>query len=705
MADARSRLGKLADREVWRSLEELARTDDFEQHLHREFRVPIDSGVDRRELLTLMGASMALAGLTGCTRQPTERIYPYVQAPEEITVGEPLFYATAHVHGGFARGIVAESYEGRPTKVEGNALHPASLGGTDVFAQAFVLGLYDPDRCQTLTERGEIRPWSALLAAVRLAIEKERPRRGAGLRFLTPAVTSPTFAAQMAEILAAFPEAKWISWEPVSRDAVYAGARLAFGRPLEPQYAFAKADVVLSLEMDFLAEGPSQPSAVRDFASRRRGVEPNRLYVAESTPTLTGARADHRRPLDPPAIEALARAVAAAVGALPNSSVPSDAFAAAAAEDLLAHRGAGLVLAGAVAAPRRARALPRDQRDARQRRARRCGTPSPSSSAPRTRRGALAELAAEMREGRVSTLAVLGGNPVLTAPADLRFSEAMEKVPLRLRLSLYDDETSRLCHWQIAEAHSLESWSDARAADGTATILQPLILPLYGGKSAHEFLAAFSEQTERTAHDLVKDFWRGKLPGADFEAAWRRALHDGVVADTAFPEKPAAVDRTRIAAALAPAAGAKSGALHVLFRPDPTVWDGAYANNGWLQELPKPLTKLTWDNAAMLAPTTAEKLGVTTEDRIDLLVEGRQISAPVWVLPGQAEDCVTLHLGYGRRRGGRTANGKGFNAYPLRDTAGLWSRGGLEIRKAGGARCSPPHSIRTAWRAARSRAR
>ncbi|MGH9369480.1 MAG: TAT-variant-translocated molybdopterin oxidoreductase, partial [Thermoanaerobaculia bacterium] len=226
-------------------MEELAQTEDFREHLHREFRVPIDSGVDRRELLTLMGASIALAGLTGCTRQPTERIYPYVKPPEEVVPGEPLFYATAHVHGGYARGVLAESHQGRPTKIEGNPLHPGSLGGTDVFAQAFLLGLYDPDRSQTLTERGEIRPWSAFLAAAKLALEKERGTRGAGLRFLTAATTSPTLSAQMAGILEAFPEAKWVAWEPAGRDNVYDGTLLAFGERLEPGYAFDQADVIL----------------------------------------------------------------------------------------------------------------------------------------------------------------------------------------------------------------------------------------------------------------------------------------------------------------------------------------------------------------------------------------------------------------------------------------------------------------------------
>jgi MoCo/4Fe-4S cofactor protein with predicted Tat translocation signal len=665
-------------REYWRSLEELVGTEDFREHLDREFRVPVDSGVNRRELLTLMGASIALAGLTGCTRQPTERIYPYVKPPEEVVPGEPLFYATAHVHGGYARGILAKSYEGRPIKIEGNALHPASLGGTDVFAQASVLNLYDPDRSQTLTERGEIRPWSALLAAVKLALEKERPRRGAGLRFLTTSTTSPTLAVQMAGILQAFPEAKWIAWEPAGRDNVYEGARLAFGEAVEARYAFDKADVVLSLEADFLGGGPAQPRYVHDFASRRRAENPNRLYVVESTPTLTGARADHRRPMAPREIEAFARAVAAGVGVIPSGPA-ADPFAAAVLKDLEAHRGGGLVVAGE-SQPPAVHALAHAVNQALGNAGTTVVYIEPVLAGPANQAAALEELVLEMRQGEVSTLAVLGGNPVFAAPADLRFAEAMEKVPLRLHLSLYDDETSRLCHWHVAETHPLEAWSDARAYDGTATILQPLILPLFGGKSAHEFLAAFSEQSEKTGHDIVKGHWRQKLPG-DFEAAWRKTLHDGLVEGTAFTPKAVAVKGM---ASPPPAPNTTPAELTILFRPDPTVWDGSYANNGWLQELPKPLTKLTWDNAALVSPSTAEKLGVTTEDVVELFLEGRKLTAPVWIMPGQAEGCVTLHFGYGRTRGGRVANGKGFDAYTLRGSSGLWSRAGLEVRKTGG---------------------
>ena len=540
IAKARLKLESLQGREYWRSLEELLDTEDFREHLHREFRVPIDSGVDRRQLLTLMGASIALAGLTGCTRQPTERIYPYVKAPEELVPGEPLYYATAQLHQGYARGVLAKSYEGRPIKVDGNELHPASLGGSDVFVQGYILNMYDPDRSQTLTERGQIKPWSALLAAIKLVLEQERARRGSGLRFLTTTVTSPTLQAQIAAVLAELPEAKWIAWEPAGCENVFAGTKLAFGEELQPVYLFDKADVVLSLEADFLGSGPSMPRYVHDFVSRRRGESGesmNRLYAVESTPTLTGARADHRRPLSPAALEAFAMSVAAGVGVGSVPAGEADPFAAAVAADLKAHAGASLVVAGDTQPPS-VHALAHAMNAALGNTGKTVRYVAPPAGAAAAQTAAFSELTREMADGKVETLVIIGGNPVFNAPADLEFTKALQRVELRIRLSLYNDETSRLCHWSVAEAHALESWSDARSEDGTATILQPLIAPLFSGRTAHELLAAFSPEPEKSSHDIVRDYWKGKLPGTDFDGAWQKALHDGLVDGSAFPSRP-----------------------------------------------------------------------------------------------------------------------------------------------------------------------
>jgi Fe-S-cluster-containing dehydrogenase component len=398
--------------------------------------------------------------------------------------------------------------------------------------------------------------------------------------------------------------------------------------------------------------------------------------VVESTPTLTGARADHRRPLTPAAIESFAASVAAGVGVGGISAgAPADAFADAVAADLKSHAGASLVVAGETQPPA-VHALAHAMNAALGNVGKTVRYVGSAADTPAAQTAALAELVGEMADGRVSTLVILGGNPAFNTPADLDFGKAMQKVGLRIRLGLYNDETSRLCHWNVAEAHALESWSDARAEDGTVTILQPLIAPLFSGKTAHELLAAFSAEPEKSAHDIVRDQWRGKLPG-DFEAAWQKSLHDGLVDGSAFPSRPVAVRSFP----LDPRASTLDPSLTLLFRPDPTIWDGSYANNGWLQELAKPMTKLTWDNAALMAPATAEKLGVTTEDVVELSFAGRRVEAPVWVMPGQAEGCVTIHFGYGRTRGGRVADGTGFNAYALRESRTLWAAPGVEIRK------------------------
>jgi molybdopterin-containing oxidoreductase family iron-sulfur binding subunit len=693
IAAARRKLESLEGREYWRSFEEILGGDDFRAHTANEFRhelpvagqAPADGGVNRRELITLMGASAALAGLTGCTRQPTERIFPYVRPPEEVVPGEPLFYATAHVHGGFARGIVARSYEGRPVKIEGNELHPASLGGTDVFAQAFLLNLYDPDRSQTSSERGTIRPWSAFLAAARLALEKERPTKGAGLRFLTRPSTSPTLAAQFDAILEAFPEAKRVVWDPIVRDSVYEGTRIAFGEPLEPRQDFAAADVILSLDADFLFWHPAQPRAARDFASRRRDPRKmSRLYVVESVPSTTGAKSDHRRPMTPAQIEAFARAVASAIGGAAPS--PADPFAAAVAADLTAHRGKSLVIAGD-AQSAAVHALAALMNEELGNVGRTVTYAEPLAPGADGQAAALKQLVSDMSDGKVRTLVIVGGNPVYDAPANLSFGSFMQKVPLRIHLGYWNDETSRLCHWHVAETHSLEAWSDARALDGTTTILQPLIAPLYDGKSAHELLAAFSDRPERSGHDVVKDYWRTKLPGGDaFEPAWRKAVHDGVVEGSAAPAKAVAPKTSLASLATSPPPETgnpkpETGSLTVLFRPDGTVWDGTYANNAWLQELAKPMTKLTWDNAALISPRTAERLKVGEGDVLSLEWQGRRVQAPVWVQPGHADECVTLPLGYGRTRGGRVADGRGFDAYSMRRNDAPWTGEGLNAAK------------------------
>ena len=677
----------------WKSLDELAETPAFLELLHREFPEQASMFEDpkgRREFLTLMGASLGLAGLTACTKQPEERILPYVRQPEAIVPGRPLFFATAAGHDGYARGILVESHEGRPTKVEGNPDHPASLGATDVFGQAHVLGLYDPDRSKTVLYYGQDRTWNDFRAALREALARQKAKGGAGLRFLTGRVTSPTLAAQMAGLLAAFPQARWVSWEPAGRDHSRAGAVLAFGEPLEAQYRLDRADVILSLEADFVSSHPSSLRLVREFASRRKASaakpEMNRLYVVEGSPTTTGASADHRLPLRSSAIEGFARAVAAALG-LPVEGGADHAWVAPVAKDLKRAGAKALVIAGE-SQPPAVHAIAHAVNEALGAVGTTVTYTAPAEAAPGGETAALETLVDEMRKGAVEVLVILGSNPAYAAPADLQMIEALDKVPLRIHHGLSLDETAERCHWHLPASHPLESWGDLRAADGTVSIVQPLIAPLYSTLSDLEVLAAFGEG-EQKAHEILRAHWERQLGSADFERRWNRALHDGVVAGTAFDAKAVKVRAGDWMKAGRPPA---ASALEIAFRADPAVFDGRFANLGWLQELPKPLSKITWDNVALLSPKTAAALGgVQTEETskghvtevAELRLGGRSVKAPLWVLPGHADDAVTVHLGHGRRRAGQVGTGVGFDAYALRTSGAPWTAGGLEIVKTG----------------------
>ncbi|MGH7429762.1 MAG: TAT-variant-translocated molybdopterin oxidoreductase, partial [Candidatus Methylomirabilaceae bacterium] len=487
----RARFAGMRGKTYWRSLEELAGTDEFQEFLHREFPRHASEWMDpvgRREFLKLMGASLALAGLGACTRQADEKIVPYVRAPEEIVPGRPLFFATAMPLRGFANGVLVESHMGRPTKVEGNPQHPASLGATDAFAQASVLTLYDPDRSQVVTSGGRISTWDAFLGALSLELEGQRVSKGAGLRVLTETVTSPTLAHQLRALLASFPLAKWHRYEPVARDSVRAGARLAFGQDVDTHYRFDRAEVILALDADFLGCGAASLRYARDFATKRRvragQATMNRLYAVESTPSITGAIADHRLPLKAGEIEGVARAVAQGLGvqgASGGAAIPSRVDAkwiAAVVRDLKRHRGSSIVVAGEPQ-PAAVHALAHAMNGLLGNVGSTVIYTDPIEANPVDHLESLRELAGEMEAGRVELLVILGGNPVFTAPADIPFAEHLSKVRVRVHLSLYDDETSARCDWHVPETHYLESWGDARAYDGTVTIVQPLIAPLY----------------------------------------------------------------------------------------------------------------------------------------------------------------------------------------------------------------------------------
>jgi MoCo/4Fe-4S cofactor protein with predicted Tat translocation signal len=695
LAAVRARLQQVRGQEYWRSLEELAASTGFQAFIRREFpqqASALGEPVGRRRFLQLMAASLALAGVTACTRQPEEKIMPYVRQPEDIVQGAPLFFATAMPFGGFGYGVLAESHMGRPTKIEGNPQHPASLGATDAFGQASVLTLYDPDRSQVITNAGMIRTWGAFIAALNSVLDDQRTVGGGGLRLLTGTVTSPTLAQQLRTLLERFPAAVWHQYEPAGSGAARAGARLAFGGELDAQYRFDKADVILALDADFLSCGPAALRYARDFAGKRRVWQGertmHRLYAVESTPSLTGTMADHRLPLRSGEVAAFAHAVARELGALPGRASAAQTAAPATharwvralADDLRQHQGSGIVIAGEQQPPL-VHALAHAMNYALGNIGKTVFYTDPIEAAPTDQTASLRELASDMAAGAVELLVIIGGNPVYTAPADLQFAEHLAKVPLRVHLSLYHDETSALCHWHIPATHYLETWGDIRSHDGTVTIIQPLIAPLYAGRSAHEVLAALLGQPDGRAYDIVRGYWRGQRPGEDFERFWRTALHDGLVDGTALAPRP--IEGVRLGSTdIEPPASPPAG-LELIFRPDPTVWDGRFANNGWLQELPKPLTKLTWDNAALISPATAERLGLATEDLVELRYQGRTVRAPVWVMPGHVDDAVTVSLGYGRWRAGQLGTNTGFNAYALRTSDAPWFGPGLEVVKTG----------------------
>ncbi len=703
LAAVRERLRAKKGPEFWRSLDELAATPAFQDLLHREFPRHASEwtdGVSRRRFLQLASASLALAGLTGCTKQPLEQIVPYVRQPEYLIPGRPLYFATALILGGYATGVLAESHQGRPTKIEGNPDHPASLGATDVFAQASVLTLYDPERSQSILRSG--RPggtWGGFVGEMSATLRALQALNGRGVRLLTGTVTSPTLAAQIQELLRRLPEARWHRWEPAGRHQSAAAAVRAFGRPLETRYDFSRAQRILTLGADVLCEGPGGVRYARDFADRRRvrgdRKEMSRVYAVESVPTLGATLADHRLQLPPAQVEAFTLALARALGAAPGQ--PSGQLLTdpavvewleAVAQDLRQHRGASLVVAGEYASPA-AQVLVHAINQALGNVGSTVVHLEPLEADPVDHVRSLAELVRDMNAGQVELLLMLDGvNPVYTAPADFDFARALQKVPLRAHHGLYEDETSEYCHWHVPAAHELESWSDARSFDGTVSLIQPLIDPLYGGKSAHEVLAALSNQPDATSYDVVRQFWTSRLTG-DFETAWREALLAGLIPGTAAPHAAAAM--TAIGGgAVQQAAGeilaalgrAQTGQITLLLRPDPTIWDGRFASNAWLQELPKPIVKLAWDNALIVSPKTAERLKVSFHETVEVSAGGRKLAAAVWVLPGVAEDTALLTLGYGRRRAGK-ATGQGFNAYTLRTSSALWTVPDVQIRNTG----------------------
>jgi MoCo/4Fe-4S cofactor protein with predicted Tat translocation signal len=684
----------------WRSLGQLSDSPEFRSNLEREFpegASELPEGITRREMIALLGASLSFAGLAGC-RRPEEHIVPFVNAPEEIVPGVPRRYATTLTFGRSALGVVVESHEGRPTKIEGNELHPGTSGRSNVRMQASILDLYDPDRAQSVRHAEAPSTWGDLVTAWGALETAHLADGGASLALLTGSFSSPTRARLLASFRARFPRARTVAYEPVSDENVLQGVRAATGRDLVPVLHLDAARVILSLDADLLGTDPDNVRNIAGFAAGRRavveGAPMNRLWAVEAATTLTGAMADHRIPLSPRLVPSLLAALASRLGVAGGSPsalpVVPGPWLDALAKDLKDNRGAGLIVAGPEHPPA-VHAAVLALNAALGNVGRTLSLHEPVDAALPSR-AALAELTGAMKAGEVKTLVLLGVNPVYDAPAELDFGAALAKVETSIALSTHADETVRRAVWHVPLAHPLESWEDARDPQGTISVVQPLILPLFGGKSATELLALVGTGKDQGGRDLVRETWKPILGEADFERRFNRVLHDGLLAGSARPAVTPEVSAQRLAE-LTRANVSNPPAdvgIEVVFRPSAHLHDGRFANNGWLQELPDPITKLTWDNPALMSPATAERMGVGNEDLVRVSVGERSATLPAWIVPGQSDGTVVLTLGYGRSGVGRVADGAGCDVYPLRTSAASgWAGGASVVKAAGSSRQAP----------------
>ena len=683
LAAVREELKGARGKRYWRSVDELTGTPEFEAAVEKEFPGSAQEWVDpvsRRGFMKLMGASLALAGLAGCTKQPDEPIYAYVKQPEDLILGKPNYFATAMPSATGAVPLLVKADQFRPIKIDGNPEHAYNQGSSDVFSQGSLLDLYDPDRSQHVMYRGENREWAEFAQELRLKAAASKD--GTGIYFLSSTITSPTLARQWKAVQAAYPKATLVQYDPAT-----AGTAAANG--LSVQYSLAEAVVIVSLDADFLSGAgfPGFHKLVREYADRRKSPEKlNRLYAIESTPTTTGLKAEHRLGLRVSEIPAFAAELAKAVG-VAGVEAPANAwteeqkkFLAALAKDLKAHAGKSVVIPGlyedaSVGGLAFAinNALGNVGKTV-------LLSSEPVNPLPSDQLADLKALVADLNAGKVDWLIILNANPIYSALADLEFAAAFDKAKTVAHLGSHLDETGQISHWHIPAAHFLESWSDARAYDGTVSIVQPLIDPLYGGKTAHHVFQSLLNEPMLSPYDAVRETWKPAIKG-DFETGWRKALHAGWIEDTAFGTNGSTA---KVASALpkVPAPSPKD-AIEIIFRPDPNIYDGRWSNVGWLQELPKPVTNLSWDNAAIVSGATLTRLGLEEDDIVELTVAGRKVKAPVIVAPGHPDNSVTVHLGYGRQFAGRVGSGAGFDAYLIRTTASPFYAVG-SIRKVEG---------------------
>jgi MoCo/4Fe-4S cofactor protein with predicted Tat translocation signal len=692
----------------WRSLDELADTPEFRQWVEQEFpsgATELADPVTRRQFVKIMSASFLLAGLglTGC-RRPVSNILPFSKQPEGYLHGVPQYYATAMPTRGGAIPLVVKSSEGRPIKVEGNALHPDSNGATDRFAQSSVLDLYDPDRAMRFKHKGEVVEPAAALDFLSGLSRQFAEKGGEGLCLLMERSSSPSRARVQKLVTERFPKAKWFIYEPVDYDIHREAATLAFGKPVKAYYRLDQAKRIVALDCDFVGAEDDLPRLIRDFAKGRKIEAPdkaqgeeliNRLYVVESLMTLTGANADHRLRVRPSQMPAVAAGLAATVVpemsglagtlALPGTGVDPK-WVTECGKDLLTHKGECLVVAGQ-RQPLAVHALAHAMNAALGN----LGKTVVFQDAPVPQEGSIVELARALNTGGVGTLVILGGNPVYNAPVELDWAAAQRKAKLVLRLGYHEDETYGLSDWSIPRLHYLESWGDARTSDGTLVPVQPLVAPLFEGMTELELLARLAGLEPNSSYEIVRETFRAVTAGGEEE--WKRFLFNGFQEGSAAKPVevalawPAVKGVLRAVKPIEPADG-----MEVVFHAHYCVDDGRYNNNGWLQELPEPMTNTAWENLVLLSPKTFARLGLVNETKgggtmqaslVKVMLDGREIVGPAWVQPGLADETVGLALGYGRERSGRVGRGAGYDAYRLRTTAKAHCASGARVTAAG----------------------
>ncbi|HKY37848.1 MAG TPA: TAT-variant-translocated molybdopterin oxidoreductase [Polyangiaceae bacterium] len=695
----------------WHSMAELEQTPEFREAVEREFSEPLEqlppSSPARRRFMEVMGASFAMAGLVGC-RWREDKILPMTRRPEGVIPGTTQRYATAMELGGVAVGLHATSYDGRPIKIDGNPLHPDSLGAASVYHQASVLNVYDPDRSDSVTSKSGSKrqpsTFEALDKACKDQFKKLREKRGEGLRVLSERSSSPTLAALRERWNAAFPLSRWVVYEPLSNNGRAAGTALCFGKPHRVHYALEHARVVVTLDADIVdvATFPSALANARGLIKGRvpEATEMNRVYAIESTYSLTGGVADHRFALRSEQIKAVVAWLDAEISAkanpLPEQGAsqpkPSAEFLnepklqrllGALVKDLLANVGKSVIAAG-LHQPAEVHAIVERLNVLLGNSGRTVFYTEDAEGAVSSDVAALKDLTAEMAAGKVDTLLILGGNPAYDAPSDVPFGAALDNVAFSVRVGLYEDETSQGASWHVPAAHYLESWGDARAYDGTISIVQPLIAPIYGGRSSIEVLARLLGE-EPKALELVKAQHRGVLGD---ERRFRKAVHDGIIEGTAFDRvSPKLSPLAKVVLSEREAMGSVSnGQFELRFVPCSKVYDGRYANNAWLQELPEMFSRLSWDNAALLSVATAKSLGVTDGDVLTLTTSGKSVQLPCQLAPGLADGTIKVALGYGRTHAGRVGGQVGTdvapvggNTYLLRSSEAPFFAGGLNV--------------------------